>query len=110
YSGYTAVDDVKLNGQLTLGENVADNGGVRLAWMALMERLKAKALGQADGFSPEQRFLIGWGQMWGENRSDEIARLHAKTNPHSSPFLVQTDETYAGFTGCPMKVPLPVHL
>jgi endothelin-converting enzyme/putative endopeptidase len=83
YSGYTAVDDVKLNGRLTLGENVADNGGLRLAWMALMEDLKDKHLAEADGFSPEQRFFIGWAQMWCENRSDEIARLHAKTNPHS---------------------------
>jgi endothelin-converting enzyme/putative endopeptidase len=83
YSGYTAVDDVKLNGKLTLGENTADNGGLRLAWMALMEDLKTKALGEADGFTPEQRFFLGWAQMWCENRTDEIARLHAKTNPHS---------------------------
>ena len=83
YSGYTPVDDIKLNGKLTLGENVADNGGVRLAWMALMEMLKTKNLGTADGFTPEQRFFVGWGQMWCENRSDEIARLHVKTNPHS---------------------------
>ncbi len=83
YSGYTAVADVKLNGKLTLGENVADNGGLRLAWMALMEDLKTKHLGDADGFTPEQRFFIGWGQMWCENRSEEIARLHARTNPHS---------------------------
>jgi putative endopeptidase len=83
YGGYTAVADVKLNGKLTLGENVADNGGLRLAWMALMEQLKEKALGQADGFSPEQRFFLGWAQMWCENRTDEISRLHAQTNPHS---------------------------
>ena len=83
YSGYTAVADVKLNGKLTLGENVADNGGLRLAWMALMEDLKTKHLADADGFTPEQRFFIGWGQMWCENRSEEIARLHARTNPHS---------------------------
>jgi putative endopeptidase len=83
YSGYTAVDDVKLNGKLTLGENVADNGGLRLAWMALMEELKTKHLADADGFTPEQRFFIGWGQMWCENRTPEIARLHARTNPHS---------------------------
>jgi endothelin-converting enzyme/putative endopeptidase len=83
YGGYTTVADVKLNGRLTLGENVADNGGVRLAWMALMEMLKTKNLGTADGFTPEQRFFVGWGQMWCENRSDEIARLHAQTNPHS---------------------------
>jgi putative endopeptidase len=83
YSSYTAVDDVKLNGKLTLGENVADNGGLRLAWMALLERLKANPLGNADGFSPQQRFFIGWAQMWCENKSPEIARLHAQTNPHS---------------------------
>jgi putative endopeptidase len=83
YGGYTAVDDVKLNGRLTLGENVADNGGLRLAWMALMTDLKAKALGEVDGFSPEQRFFVGWAQMWCENRTKEIALLLAKTNPHS---------------------------
>src|SRR4051812_6501039 len=84
YSGYTAVDDIKLNGKLTLGENVADNGGLRLAWMALNELMKTKPLpAKADGLSPQQRFFVGWGQMWCENRSDEIARLHAKTNPHS---------------------------
>jgi endothelin-converting enzyme/putative endopeptidase len=83
YAGYTAVADVKLNGKLTLGENVADNGGMRLAWMALMELLKTKQLGTIDGFSPEQRFFIGWAQMWCENRTDAFARLHAQTNPHS---------------------------
>ena len=83
YSGYTAVGDVKLNGKLTLGENVADNGGMRLAWMALMELMKTTTLGPVDGFTPQQRFFIGWGQMWCENKSPEIARLHAQTNPHS---------------------------
>jgi putative endopeptidase len=77
------VDDVKLNGKLTLGENVADNGGLRLGWMALMELLKAKTLGDADGFTPQQRFFIGWAQMWCENRSAEVARLRALTDPHS---------------------------
>jgi putative endopeptidase len=84
YSSYTVVDDVKLNGKLTLGENVADNGGLRLAWMALQELMKTKPLAaNADNLTPEQRFFLGWGQMWCENRTDEIARLHAKTNPHS---------------------------
>jgi len=83
YGGYTAVGDVKLNGKLTLGENVADNGGMRLAWMALLELMKTKALETVDGFTPQQRFFVGWAQMWCENRSDEIARLHAQTNPHS---------------------------
>jgi putative endopeptidase len=83
YGGYTAVADVKVNGKLTLGENVADNGGLRLAWMALMEQMKAKQLAREDGLSPEQRFFVGWAQMWCENRSDESARLSAQTNPHS---------------------------
>jgi endothelin-converting enzyme/putative endopeptidase len=83
YGGYTAVGDVKVNGKLTLGENVADNGGLRLAWMALMELMKSKQLARADGLSPEQRFFVGWAQMWCENRSDEAARLSAQTNPHS---------------------------
>jgi endothelin-converting enzyme/putative endopeptidase len=83
YGGYTAVADVKLNGKLTLGENVADNGGLRLAWMALMELLKTKALGTVDGFTPQQRFFVGWAQMWCENRSAEVARLRAQTDPHS---------------------------
>jgi endothelin-converting enzyme/putative endopeptidase len=83
YGGYTAVADLKLNGKLTLGENVADNGGLRLAWMALMELLKTKNLGTVDGFTPQQRFFVGWAQMWCENKTDQFARLHAQTNPHS---------------------------
>ena len=83
YGGYTAVGDLKLNGKLTLGENVADNGGVRLAWMALMELMKTKNLGTVDGFTPQQRFFVGWAQMWCENKSDEFARMHAQTNTHS---------------------------
>ncbi|MGD1097379.1 MAG: M13 family metallopeptidase, partial [Bryobacteraceae bacterium] len=53
YSSFTAVDDVKLNGKLTLGENTADNGGVRLAYMALMDSLTGKHPGKRDGFTPE---------------------------------------------------------
>ena len=83
YSGYTAVGDVKLNGRLTLGENAADNGGLRLGWMALMESLANRKLDLADGFTPEQRFFLGWGQLWCENRTDEIARVYAGIDPHS---------------------------
>jgi putative endopeptidase len=83
YGGYTAVGDVKLNGKLTLGENVADNGGLRLAYMALMETLAGKTAPKVDGYTPEQRFFLGWGQIWCENQTDEVARLMAATNPHS---------------------------
>jgi len=83
YGGYTAVDDVKLNGNLTLGENTADNGGLRLAWMSLEESLAKKPLGVADGFTAEQRFFIGWAQIWCQNQTDEISRMLATTDPHS---------------------------
>jgi putative endopeptidase len=111
YAGYTAVADVKLNGRLTLGENVADNGGVRLAWMALMEMMKTKSLGAADGFTPEQRFFVGWGQMWCENSSEEIQRLHAQTNPHSpgkyrTNGVVANMPEFAKAFACPADAPL----
>jgi len=82
YSSFTAVDDLKLNGKLTLGENTADNGGARISLMAMRETPAAKS-GKIDGFTPEQRFFLGFGQVWCENRSDEVARLLALTNPHS---------------------------
>ena len=96
YGGYTAVADVKLNGKLTLGENVADNGGLRLAWMALQDRMARKPLATVDGFTPEQRFFIGWAQIWCENKTDEFARLHAQTNVHS-PGRYRTNGTVANF-------------
>jgi putative endopeptidase len=83
YSGFTAVDDLKENGKLTLGENTADNGGVRLAYMALLDDIAGKTIPQIDGFTPEQRLFLGFGQVWCENVTDEAARLSALTNPHS---------------------------
>jgi putative endopeptidase len=83
YDGYVAVDDMKLNGALTLGENVADNGGLRIAHMALAEVLGGKSPGPIDGFTPEQRFFLGWGQIWCENVRPEQARLEVTTDPHS---------------------------
>jgi endothelin-converting enzyme/putative endopeptidase len=84
YGGFVAVDDVKLNGRLTLGENTADNGGVRIAYMALMQALGDAANAKPiDGFTPEQRFFLGWGQIWCQNRTPEAERLRAQTDPHS---------------------------
>jgi putative endopeptidase len=99
YSGFTAVGEVKLNGKLTLGENVADNGGLRLAYMGLQAARaegaaapRAQAAtgspagaGTIDGFTPEQRFFIANAQTWCVNMSDELSRLIAQTNPHSLP-------------------------
>jgi endothelin-converting enzyme/putative endopeptidase len=83
YSGFTAIDDVKLNGKLTLGENTADNGGLRLALMAYLGSDAAKTAQTIDGFTPEQRVFLGWASVWCENRRPEYERLQAQTNPHS---------------------------
>jgi putative endopeptidase len=85
YSAFTPLDDVHLNGKLTLGENTADNGGVRLAFRALMQSLNGKPQPKIDGFTPQQRFFIAWGQAWCENVRPEMARLLAQTDPHSPP-------------------------
>jgi endothelin-converting enzyme/putative endopeptidase len=85
YNGFIATDDVHVNGKLTLGENVADLGGLKLAWMAYLAH--EAGLDQnpksIDGFTPEQRFFISYGQGWCENYTPEILRLIAQTNPHS---------------------------
>jgi putative endopeptidase len=87
YSNFVAVDDLKLNGKLTLGENTADNGGARVA-LAALERMiaddKAEKEGQKiDGYTPEQRFFLGFGRVWCEKRRPEVARLRVLTDPHS---------------------------
>jgi endothelin-converting enzyme/putative endopeptidase len=85
YSGFMAVDDLHLNGRLTLGENTADNGGIHIALMAL-HKAAARDAGvnqTKDGFTAEQRFFIGFAQIWCENHTPESARLLAKTDPHS---------------------------
>ena len=83
YSQFTAIGDVKVNGKLTLGENVADNGGLRISLMAYVATLVAGPSKSLDGFTPEQRVFLGWGQVWCENRRPEALRLMAQTNPHS---------------------------
>jgi putative endopeptidase len=85
YSSFVAVEDVHLNGRLTLGENTADNGGIHIALMALRKAMAkdAKAAQTKEGFTPEQRFFLGFAQVWCENRTPESARLLAKTDPHS---------------------------
>jgi predicted metalloendopeptidase len=82
YSGFTAVDDVKLNGRLTLGENTADNGGLRIALMALQDTLQGKGE-KLDGYTPEQRFFLGFAQIWCENTAPQEVRARAMTDPHS---------------------------
>ena len=84
YGAYSSLPGVKLNGDLTLGENVADNGGVRIAYYALMELLARKGPpASIDGFTPEQRFFISYAQVWCENASDQDFRRRAQEDVHS---------------------------
>ncbi|MGA2594000.1 MAG: M13 family metallopeptidase [Bryobacteraceae bacterium] len=83
YSGFSPVADVKLNGRLTLGENAADNGGIHLAYMALMDSLANRVLEKKDGFTPQQQFFLGFAQIWCENSTEESSRVRAATDPHS---------------------------
>ena len=83
YDGFTAVAEVKVKGKLTLGENTADNGGLRIAHMALLAMLAGNEPASVDGLTAQRRFFVGWANVWCQNRSDEIARLLAQTDPHS---------------------------
>jgi len=92
YSGFEAAPAqgdtpaVHLNGHLTLGENTADNGGLRIAYQALLDTLaeEHKSIDdRIDGFTEAQRYFIGFAQVWCENRTDAIARQRALTDPHS---------------------------
>jgi endothelin-converting enzyme/putative endopeptidase len=89
YDGYVTVKDpvngdVHLNGRLTLGENTADNGGLRVAYAALQKALAGQKRDPEDGFTPEQRFFLGFANVWCQNVTEAAARQLAQTDSHSS--------------------------
>ena len=86
YSSFVSIDDLHLNGKLTLGENTADNGGARIALMALhsmMAESKQDANKAIDGFTPDQRYFLGFARVWCENMTPETARVGVRVDPHS---------------------------
>ena len=92
YSGFEAApahDGIaaqNLNGKLTLGENTADNGGLRIAYVALLDTLAAQGKNindQIDGYTEAQRYFIGFAQVWCQNQTEEAARQLALTDSHS---------------------------
>jgi putative endopeptidase len=84
YSGYTVLDSLHVNGRLTLGENLADNGGLHIAYTAMENALAQNGRpGNIDGFTPEQRFFLGYAQIWRENMRPETQRVRINTDPHS---------------------------
>jgi endothelin-converting enzyme/putative endopeptidase len=107
YSSFQPLPGVHLRGKLTLGENTADNGGLRLAYMALMDSLakNTQEKKDKDGYSTAQRFFIGWGQIWCENERPESERLLIQTDPHSPAKyrvngVVKNMETFTEAWGC----------
>jgi putative endopeptidase len=86
YSSYEALPGVKLNGKLTMGENIADMGGVKLSFAAYRAlRAAAPELSVAEGFSEDQQFFLATGQVWCSKYRDEYARMAAQVDPHSPP-------------------------
>ena len=114
YSAFEPLPDLHIRGRLTLGENTADNGGVRVAMRALHNRQaeeakagesNAKDRQKIEGFTPEQRLFIGYGQIWCEKQTEAALRQQVQTNPHSpGKFrvigVVQNDEDFAQAFGC----------
>ena len=86
FAGFVAVDTLHVNGQLTLGENLADLNGLRIAYAAFERSLAGLPRpSRIDGFTPEQRFFLGFAQTWREKDRDEFSRLLVTVDPHSPP-------------------------
>jgi putative endopeptidase len=86
YGAFSPATGVHLNGKLTLGENTADNGGIRLAYFALMDDLAKKSMSpstKVDGYTQKQQFFLSNAQVWCENQRPETIRLRAQTDAHS---------------------------
>ncbi len=83
FSGYTVLDSLHLNGRLTLGENIADLGGLAVAYAAMQKALDGKPRPKIDGFTPEQRFFLSYAQIWRRLQRPEALRTQVNTDPHS---------------------------
>jgi endothelin-converting enzyme/putative endopeptidase len=84
YDDYTPIEDLHVKGKLTLGENLADLGGLKLAYAAFQRAEKEHpATPPMSGFTPEQQFFLGFAQVWCTNYRPEALRLLVSTNPHS---------------------------
>ena len=80
---FVAIGDMRLNGRVSLGENIADLGGVKIAYDALEEALRARPQPELDGFTPQQRFFLGWSQVWRRNFTDEAMKIQVNVGPHA---------------------------
>jgi endothelin-converting enzyme/putative endopeptidase len=86
YGDFTVDGDVHVNGKLTLGENTADNGGIRLAYMALLADAKRKSIdlqAKQDDYTPAQQFFLAYAQNWCGAMRPQTERMLVQTNPHA---------------------------
>jgi putative endopeptidase len=83
YNGFTVVDTIHVNGKLTLGENLADLGGLNVAYAAFKKTKEGKSNTKIDGFTPDQRFFLSWAQVWRSSQRPEAAAQRILTDPHS---------------------------
>jgi putative endopeptidase len=103
YNGFTVLDSVHINGALTTGENIADMGGVHIAYDAFKMTKQGQDTVKIDGYTPDQRFFLSLGQISKDKRKDEYTRMLINVDPHS-PFmyrvngpLMNCDEFYKAF-------------
>ncbi|HEX4854495.1 MAG TPA: M13-type metalloendopeptidase [Arenimonas sp.] len=83
FDAYGYGDDMKVNGNLTLGENIADLGGLAVAYDALQKSLENKRVAEIDGYSPDQRFFMNWATVWRVNYKPEELKVRLQTDPHA---------------------------
>ena len=83
FGKFEAVPGKFINGKLTLGENIGDNGGLNIAFRAFQNAMKEQPLQKADGFTPEQRFFLSWGRVWAANARPEYTEYIITVDPHS---------------------------
>lgn len=83
YNAFTVVDTLHVNGKLTLGENLADLGGLNVAYAAFKKTKQGQSGEKIDGFTPDQRFFLSWAQVWRSVQRPEIAAQRLLTDPHS---------------------------
>ncbi|MFM8559359.1 MAG: M13-type metalloendopeptidase, partial [bacterium] len=83
FDGYTVLDSLRVNGRLTLGENIADLGGLAVAYAAMQRALAGKPRTLVDGFTPEQRFFLSYARIWRAMDRPEGLRTRVLTDPHS---------------------------
>ena len=101
YGSLSIIDGINVNGELTLGENIADLGGIHIAYDALMKRVSETGKNKLiDGFTQEQRFYISWSQLWKCNISEQAEKMLAMVDPHSPAMYrakvpVETHEEFA---------------